>query len=56
MSYMTCALDINAMPPSFTVTCWNARGLLACTSNIVLYLYQHRPAILIIIEPLIHQQ
>ena len=56
MSYMTCALDINAMPPSFTVTCWNARGLLACTSNIVLYLYHHRPAILIIIEPLIHQQ
>ena len=54
MSHLTCSLDINAMPSSFTVTCWNARGLLACRSNIVLYLYQHRPSILIILEPLVH--
>ena len=56
MSHMTCTLDVDAMPTSFTVTCWNARGLLACTSDITLYLYQHRPAILIIVEPLVLQR
>jgi hypothetical protein len=38
---------------SFSIVCWNACGLLTRSSDIILYLHDHQPAILIIIEPLV---
>ena len=56
MAHMSHVIDINEIPSSFTITCWNCRGLLACGSSIQLYLYDHRPSILIIIEPLLSKK
>ena len=39
--------------PLFSIVCWNACGLLTRSADIILYLHQQQPSILIIIEPLV---
>ena len=43
-----------SLPYPFTIYSWNACSLLARAPSIQLFLTQHQPSILIIIEPMIH--
>ena len=43
-----------SLPYPFTIYSWNAFSLLARAPSIQLFLTQHQPSILIIIEPMIH--
>jgi hypothetical protein len=46
-------MSMSSLSSSFSIVCWNACGLLTRSADIILYLEQHRPSILIIIEPLV---